>query len=63
MNELQKPLLSQRQNLKLRQEAVAQAEAAFRGSKDRRARHAARQTLQRNRRALHALEEQVDAEH
>ncbi len=63
MNELQKPLLSQRQNLKLRQEAVAQAEAAFRKSKDVRARHAARQTLQRHRRALHVLEEQVDAAH
>ncbi len=63
MNELQKPLLSQRQNLKLRQEAVAQAEVAFRRSKDVRARHAARQTLQRYRRALHALEGMVDAAH
>ena len=63
MSDLQQPLLSQRQNLKLRQEAVAQAEAAFSRSKDRRARHAARQTLQRNRRALHALEEIVDGAH
>ncbi len=56
-------LLSQRQNLHLRQEAVSQAETALKRSKDGRARHAARQTLQRNRRALHALEEFVDAEH
>jgi len=59
---LQRPL-SQSDVLRLRREAVERAEGAFKGSKNRRARHAARLTLARNRRALQALEEAMDAAH
>ena len=53
-------LLSRSQNLKLRQEAVAQAKAELEQSSGTRARHAATQVLMRNRRALSALKEMVN---
>ena len=53
--------LSQRDVLQLRQEAVAHAEAAFKGSEGRRARHYARLQLARNRQALLAQEKVMDA--
>lgn len=48
--------------LGLRREAVARAERVFASAKDRRARHYARLTLARNRRALQA-QEVTDAQH
>lgn len=56
-------LLSRSQNLRLRQEAVARAEAQLKRSKGTRARHAATQVLMRNRRALSALKEMVNGTH
>ncbi len=55
--------LSQQDALQLRRKAVAQAEAAFKGSKGRRVRHAARLQLAHNRRALQAIEEAMSAQH
>lgn len=51
--------------LKLRQEAVARSEASLKRnrSKGTRARHTARLQLGRNRRALEALQEVMDAQH
>lgn len=54
-------LLSQREILQLRKDAVADAEAAFKTAKGVRERHAARAMLQRSRRSLNALEEAMDA--
>ena len=49
--------------LSLRKQAVASAEAEFKGSTGRRARHTARLQLARNRRALQAQQETMDASH
>jgi len=57
--------LSRSDVLKLRREAVAHSEALLKrnGSKGARARHNARLQLQRDRRALEALQEAMDATH
>lgn len=52
--------LSGHEVLKFRRAAVADAEAAFKGSKGTRARHYARLRLGRNRRALQAHEEAME---
>ncbi len=59
--------LSRSNVLKLRQEAVARSEASLKSARKRsrgaRARHTARLQLQRDRRALQALEGVMDAQH
>ncbi len=57
---MQKQRLSQSDVLRLRQQAVAEAEQTIKGSSDRRARHYARLQLARNRRALHSQQEAMD---
>ena len=55
--------LSQSEVLRLRKQAVASAEAEFKGVTGRRARHYARLQLVRNRRALQAQQETIDGPH